>query len=161
MKDQKTPIHFRNQCNLDHDFFLWIVVSFSDHYKKTWERWCSFHLLPQHFVECFIGMELNLCVSFLGASSFPTFWVFLVWICHAVFMSSCCQIHEGFLTLFIKTCVDLISLWEMRFLLALGYLLENKKLEQQKQSMHSIVIYIICYALHYVFIKGKFSINKW
>jgi hypothetical protein len=47
--------------------------------------------------------------------------------------------------------------WEMRFLLRLGYLLDNKELEQ---SMHSIVIYIICYALTYVFIIGKFLINK-
>jgi hypothetical protein len=49
---------------------------------------------------------------------------------------------------------------EMRFLRTLGYLLDNKELEQQKQSTHSIVIYIICYALHYVFIIGKFLINK-
>ncbi len=133
----------------------------SHHYRKTWERWCSFHLLLQEFVECFIGIELNLCVWFLWASDFPTFWVFLVWICHAIFTRSCCQIHEGFLTLFIKTRVDMISLWELRFLRTLGYLLDKKKLEQQKQSMHSIVIYIICYALHYVFIIGKFWINKW
>jgi hypothetical protein len=51
--------------------------------------------------------------------------------------------------------------WEMRFLLTLGYLLDNKEFEQKKKSMHSIVIYIICYALHHVFIIGKFSIKKW
>ncbi len=50
--------------------------------------------------------------------------------------------------------------WEMRFLLPLGYLLDIKELEQQKPSMHSILIYIICYALRYVFIIGKFLINK-
>jgi hypothetical protein len=50
--------------------------------------------------------------------------------------------------------------WEMRFLLTLGYFLDNKELEQQKQSMHSIVFYIICYALCYVFIIGRFLINK-
>jgi hypothetical protein len=52
-------------------------------------------------------------------------------------------------------------IWEMRFLLRPGNLLDNKELEQQKQSMYSIVIYIICYALRYVFIIGKCLINKW
>ncbi len=47
--------------------------------------------------------------------------------------------------------------WEMRLLLQLGYLLDNKELEQQKPSMHSIVIYIICYALRNVFIMVNFE----